>query len=432
MAKLRSSTWVLVAFVVLAALAMFHKRRWKPLEVFDADPGGYYAPLPSVFIYHNLARADSLVALKKASRPNGHINIGLVALPRGGYIAKYPLGVALADLPWFLGGHWYAGVSGYPQNGFSRPYQQIISIAGLVHAALGMLVLARLLRRYFNDQVTAWTLAAIGLGTNLLYYASLESGMAHAPLFLWQAALLYCTARWYETPRSRWMLGIGLFMGLAVLTRPTEILFGSVPLLWGITSVAAAVARPAWLWQRRGQVLAAGVVVAAIVSLQLFFWKAATGHWYFYTYGNERFIFARPHLLEGLFSFRKGWLLYTPIAGVALLGLLGLRRLMAAAWLPVLCTTAIVVYVTFSWQEWWYGSGFSARPLISLYPLLALSLASLIQHSRLTTRWTLLRPVLVLLILLNLWQTRQFSAGVISGEHNTAERYVSKFFSSRP
>lgn len=431
MPKLRSSTWVILAFAVLAALAMFQKRRWKPLEVFDSDSGGYYVYLPSVFIYPDLASADSLVALKKAAKPDGNINIGLIALPEGGYITKYPLGVALADLPWFLGGHWYAGAAGYPQDGFSRPYQQIISVAGLVHALIGMVVLSRLLRRYFPDRTTAWTLAAVGLGTNLLCYASIESAMAHAPLFMWQAALLYCTARWYETPRPRWALGIGLFLGLAVLTRPTEILYGLVPLLWGLTSGAAA-NRPSWLWQRRGQVLAAGLVFAAVVSLQLFFWKVTTGQWYFYSYGNERFTFGRPYLLEGLFSFRKGWLLYTPLAGVALLGLLTLRRQLAVAWLPVLLTTVVVVYVTFSWEQWWYGGGFSARPLISLYPLLALALASLIQQAQLTARWVVLRPVVVLLIVLNLWQTRQFSTGAISWDGTTSERYFSKFFSSRP
>jgi len=423
--------YLLLLIAGLAALLMFQDRRWKPLEVFDSDPGGYYVYLPSVFVYHDLARADSLVALHQKYKPGSGVNIGLVALPQGGYITKYPLGVALADMPWFLGAHFYAGWAGYPQDGFARPYQQIIMVAGLAHALLGLLVLARLLRRYFDDRTVAWTLAAVGLGTNLFCYASLEAAMAHAPLFLWQSALLYCTARWFETFRLRLMIGIGLFLGLAVLTRPTEMLYALVPLLWSINSSVELRRRPALLWGYRGQILLAGLLFGVVVGLQLLFWHEATGHWLLYTYQQEQFDFAHPHLLDGLFSFRKGWLLYTPLAGVALLGIgLALRQQLMVAWVPTLATVIVVIYVTFSWEQWWYGGGFSARPLISLYPLLALSLASLLAQAQANNRIGngLLRGVLMLGILLNLWQTWQYGAGTLHWDNITAESYFANFF----
>ncbi|WP_081910662.1 ArnT family glycosyltransferase [Hymenobacter sp. APR13] len=433
---MRASGYLLLLTGALLALLMFQNRRWKPLEVFGTDPGGYYVYLPSAFIFHDLARADSLEILHRTYKPGTDVNIGLVPVPeRGGYITKYPLGVALADVPWFLGAHLYAGLSAgkYAPDGFSRPYQQIIMVAGLAHALLGLWVLRKLLRRCFpaDEPTVAWTLAAIGLGTNLFCYASLEAAMAHAPLFLWQASLLYCTARWYESRRPQFMLGIGLFLGLAVLTRPTEVLYALVPLLWGLTSVADLRARVALWWQHRGPLLAAGLVFGLVVGLQPLFWRTTTGHWLFYSYRNEHFDFLHPHLFDGLLSFRKGWLLYTPLAGLALLGVVGaLRRQLAAAWLPALVTAVAVVYVTFSWEQWWYGGGFSARPLISLYPLLALGLAALLVRARTHGRpaYTLLRTLLVLGILLNLWQTRQYGAGIISWDGTTAEAYFSHFF----
>jgi hypothetical protein len=90
----------------------------------------------------------------------------------------------------------------------------------------------------------------------------------------------------------------------------------------------------------------------------------------------------------------------------------------------------VVVYVTFSWEQWWYGGGFSARPLISLYPLLALGLAALLVRARAHGRsaYLLLRTLLVLGIVLNLWQTRQYGAGIISWDGTTAEAYFSHFF----
>jgi hypothetical protein len=411
--------WLFTA--VLLVLAMFQDQRWKPLEVFDADEGGYYAYLPAAFIYGDLGRADSLAIIQKAQLPPKERNLGLVRLANGKVIPKYPLGVALVDLPWFWGAHYYAGLTGQPQNGFSRPYQQAIMIAGLVHALLGLWVLRRLLLRYYNDHITALTLAGIGLGTNLFAYASYNAAMAHAPLFMWQAALLYCTARWYQQFQLRFALGIGLFIGLMTLTRFTEALFIIVPLGWGVACwPLLRQQRPLLLVT---QVAAAAMVALAVASLQPIFWHAVSGHWLLYSYGQERFDFAHPHVREGLFSFRKGWLVYSPIAGLALLGIWPLRRYVPAAVLPILLLLPVLLYVTFSWENWWYGGGFGARPLISTYPLLALPLAGLLASAG--RKYEILYG---LLVVLSLWQTYQYAAGIILADNYTATLYFHRFF----
>ncbi|RZK58939.1 MAG: hypothetical protein EOO59_08060, partial [Hymenobacter sp.] len=212
--KSRIVFWLAAAVLILA---QFQDKRWKVLEVFDWDPGGYYSYLPDRFLYGGPGHADSLAALVQASKPAGQAHpmgrLGMRRLPNGLVTTKYPLGVAVGELPWFAGAHLYAKWHGDPPNGFSRPYQQAIMVAGLLYGILGLWVLRKLLRRYFADNVVAWTLAAIALGTNLLAYATYEAAMSHAVLFLWQAAALYCTARWYESPRRRWAAGIGLFLG---------------------------------------------------------------------------------------------------------------------------------------------------------------------------------------------------------------------------
>jgi hypothetical protein len=416
--------WLLTA--ALAVLALFQDKPWKPLEVFDADEGGYYVYLPSAFIYGDLGRADSLAIIQKAQLAPKNREMGVVRLENGKFISKYPLGVALADLPWFWGAHCYAGLTGQPQNGFSRPYQQAMMLAGLVYALLGLWIVRRLLRHYYDDGTTAWALAGIGLGTNFFAYASYNAAMAHAPLFMWQAALLYCVARWYETLRPRYALGMGLFLGLAVLTRPTEALYVLVPLCWGLSSGRAVRELLPLLLRQAGPLAAAVVAGLAAISLQSMFWHAVSGKWLLYSYGQERFIFAHPHIWDGLFSFRKGWLLYTPLAGLALLGVGPLRRYVPAAVLPILVLLPILVYVTFSWEQWWYGGGFSARPLISLYPLLALPLAALLAGA--SRGFRVVRGVVLLLIVLNLWQTYQYAAGIILYDGYTAELYFQNFF----
>ncbi|WP_157780931.1 glycosyltransferase family 39 protein [Hymenobacter sedentarius] len=419
--------WLVVA--VLATLAVFQDRPWKALDVLDYDAGGYYAYLPSAFIYHDLGRADSLQRLALAAgRPQER---GLYTLPDGRVISKYPLGVALGELPWFAGAHAYACLSHrYRADGFSRPYQHSVMLAGLVYGLLGLWIVRKLLLHFFDDRRTAWALAGVGLGTNYFNYCTYDAAMAHAALFMWQAALLYCTVRWYETFRPRWAVGVGLFLGLATLCRFTEALYVVIPLTWGITSWAALRQRPALLLAHAGQWGLAAAVGAAVLSLQFLFWRVVSGHWVVDSYSVEHFYFSQPHVLYGLFSFRKGWLLYTPLAGLMLLGLVAARRRLPAAVVPALVLLPVLLYVTFSWEAWWYGGGFSARPLVSLYPLLALPLAALLAVARGWSRplQAGLQAAVVLCITLNLWQTWQYATGYLLDDKNTRELYFSKFF----
>ena len=46
-------------------------------------------------------------------------------------------------------------------------------------------------------------------------------------------------------------------------------------------------------------------------------WKWQTGSWVVYSYKDEGFDFMHPHFWEFLFSFQKGWLLWSPIIGIA-------------------------------------------------------------------------------------------------------------------
>ncbi len=115
--------------------------------------------------------------------------------------------------------------------------------------------------------------------------------------------------------------------------------------------------------------------------------------------------------------------------GVALLGTLQVRRYVAAAWLPLLVLVPTVLYVTFCWWQWWYGGSFSCRPAISLYPLLAIPLASLLTWAGLR-RWLAigLRGVVVVGIGLNMLQTWQYHLGILHWDNNTAGEYFRRFF----
>jgi len=420
---------------------MYQRKRWYAGEVFTWDGGGYLSYLSATLLYHDPGRPDSLATIVRQhtndSREHSLSRLGLQALPNGNYATKYPLGMALSQLPWFGGAHAYARRTGWPANGFSWPYQEAAMLGGLAYACLGLWVLRRLLRRYYPDATVAWALAGIGLGTNFFVYASHDAAMSHSVLFLWQASLLYCTARWYETPRRRWAAGIGLFLGLAVLTRFSEAVYVLVPLAWGLSSAAAWRQRPA-LWARHaGQLALALALGAGVVSLQFWFWHYVSGHWLLNAYQNEHFDFKHPQILAGLFSIRKGWFVYTPLAALVLTaGLPPLRRAVPAALTALLLLLPAVLYLTFSWEQWWYGWGFSTRPLVSIYPLLALPLGAVVAATSPggpAARWRgPARAVLLACICLNLWQGWQYVNSVLPGDEVTAALYRERFFRLPP
>ena len=58
---------------------------------------------------------------------------------------------------------------------------------------------------------------------------------------------------------------------------------------------------------------------------QMIYWKEMTGRWLYFSYGSdERFFFGDPAIIKGLFSYRKGLFIYTPLLLFAFAGVISL------------------------------------------------------------------------------------------------------------
>ena len=129
------------------------------------------------------------------------------------------------------------------------------------------------------------------------------------------------------------------------------------------------------------KLLALTIVVAiSICSIQFIYWKWATGNWVFNSYIGERFYFDRPRILNFLFSYRKGWLVYSPVFILSFLGIYKMYQNKNEWGLPIILTLISTVYVFSSWWCWWFGGGFGMRPMIDYYPLLIIPLGELLTH----------------------------------------------------
>ena len=413
----------------LALLTVFQARKWEAHDVIVWDMAGYYQYLTSHFIYDDVGDGSYTAVVRNQYRPDLNGSYGLVPAPNGQQAMKYPLGMALFYAPGFAVAHSIARLRGTPADGYAPVYQKILCLLCLAYAMLGLWVLRQLLRRFFDDTVVVLTVLAVGLATNFFNYATYEAPMSHGTAFLLNAAVLLFTVRWLARFGWRDAALLGLTLGLLGLVRATEIWAVLVPVLWGLTSGAAVRERAQRLWQHRGQVLLMGTLAGAVLALQPWFWHSVGGAWLIDSYPGENFDFRHPHFLEGFFSARKGWLVYSPVLALALLGIGLVRRRVAAA-LPVLLTLLpLALYITYSWWDWGYGGSYGGRALIGLYPLLALPLASFFDWCG-RTEWGLRAAALVLLlcIVLNLAQTWQYHLGILNCCDTTWEQYQTRFF----
>ncbi|MCB2378224.1 hypothetical protein LGH70_11555 [Hymenobacter sp. BT635] len=418
--------WLLSIGLMLWVSFYLAPVRREGVRIIVSDSAGYYLYLPAALVHHDLLQLrfrDEMVAKYHPTPRFEHATRDTVSQ---NFVLKYSSGLALQELPFFLVAHALAEPLGYPADGYSQPYQWAILLASLLVAVLSLWLVRRALLPRFGEWPTALTLLILVLGTNYLNYSAGQGAMTHNWLFGWYAVLLLLTPSFYARPTLGKALGIGATVGLMTLTRPTDILAVLLPLLWGLRFSRAALAERLSFWRRHaGLLLAAALAGAALVSIQLFYWHYATGSWLYYSYGNEGFNWLRPHLWEGIFSFRSGWLLYSPLLLTALVGFGPLRRQQPAAFWPMLIYLLLFLYVTFAWEQWTYGGALGQRAMVQSYAVLAWPMAAALAWLLARPRWAAAYGVLAVVgCYYGLWLTVQAAGGGLLAAGDMTRTYL--------
>jgi hypothetical protein len=386
-------------------------------KVFVYDNAGYHLYLPAVFIYQDLGTLSFYPSIDSAYAPSGDIKwYSIYAQPTGNKLNKYAIGNSIFDLPFFLCAHAYTSIAGqYPADGYSLPYQLAAAISYILWSLLALLLLKRFLSYYYTDSIVLAAIAAIALGTSYYYQLTMGGG-SHIYAFLLSSAMLYYTHKWHNTYLNKYLYRISAIAGLILILRPADAVIIFLPLLWGISNKASLLQKLRLFKRSNGAIFLATIIGFAIAMLQMSYWKYTTGHWVYFSYEGESFNFLHPHITEGLFSYRKGWFLYTPLALIAFTGFYFLWKQRRELVPALFITIAAAMYIVFSWKNWWYGGGFASRAMVDFLPLLALPLAALMQHIA-SVKKIVLKAVVVmvflLLITLHLFQTWQYTQGII-------------------
>lgn len=421
---------VTLILVSLFTFTQFAKNKsWAGRDVFMWDVASYYWYLPAFFVHHDPAL--HFTDGKEAYYNNGHKYFAERA-ENGAKVNRYMMGTALMYSPFFLATLAYDKIRGAEINEFSTDYEFMICLSALVYAILGLILIRQVLLRWFSDPVVALAIILLPMATNLLHYVTNEGPMSHAFSFFLFSAFVWLTINWHESGKRKHAVLTGLVLGLIFLVRPTNVVVGLFFLLYGVTSFREFIEKiKRFFTTDLRSTLWIALTAFLTVSIQFIYWKSLTGHWMFYGYGRERFFFDNPHILEGLLSYRKGWLVYTPVMFFSIAGFFLLRKYDAFKWaVPVFF--AVNCYIVFSWWSWWYAGGFGQRALIESYPIMILPLCAFLQWIIDQKKKWLTGSILVslaFLIHLNLVQTRQYKISLIHWDSMTKEAYWAAFLS---
>ena len=164
------------------------------------------------------------------------------------------------------------------------------------------------------------------------------------------------------------------------------------------------------------------IAFLATISIQFIIYKIQIDQWYIYAYLNEGFNFLRPHLIDFLFSFRKGFFVYTPIFLLSLVGLFYWFKstFFHAFWW--LLSMIILTYVLSSWHMWWYGGTFGTRVLIEYYIIWIIPLAILFQKTKGNAKTTFI-IIFFFFIFNGVLQQYQYRKGIIHYEDMNWQKY---------
>ena len=243
--------------------------------------------------------------------------------------------------------------------------------------------------------------------------------------------LVWFTIRWHTSPNIRSAILVGLIIGFIILIRPSEMVCLLIPLLWNVGNGKSFLRKINLLKENFSHVVALVVAMILVGSTQLIYWKLVTGNFLFYSYTNagEGFEFLWPYTQKFLFSFRKGWFVYIPIMVLAVVGFYHLYVRNRKIFLPLFLFFILSVWIISSWGCWWYAGGsYSSRSLLPAYVLLAIPLGYFFEAlSGKKILKNVIAVLIVLLIVLNLFQTWQWMNGIISKERMTRAYYMAVF-----
>jgi hypothetical protein len=426
---MKTNKFSAIALGIVIIAAFYFNFTNIPTKIFAYDNWGYYMYLPNILIEGEIA-PKSMEFLKAINEkyeltPTYY---QLAQAENGTWVNRFFIGISFLLLPFFLIAHLIAQFTDYPADGYSAPYFYAIWIAAPVYFSLGMLLIRKMLLRYLPDLVSAISLLAIYFASNLFFFSSLGNPFPHIFVFTQYAFLVWVTIKWHESHKPVYARLIGFSVALLAISRMSEIITLFIPLLWGVYNWQTFKSKIQLIKKYKKQFYQL-VLIAFITGLpQILYWYLSSGSIFFNSYNDpsSQLKLGNPRFFHVLFSYRKGWLLYSPLMVVALLGFIVMfKRQKEIFWgfFIVFCINLYLIASFTSLNAWGY------RAFIQTYAYLVLPLGFTIQYLSKKSLFIKVPSLLLLLALMYFtnFQSRQIQFNVLHGYRVTKEYYWAVF-----
>lgn len=417
---IKGSILITVIVFIIISITNFNKSK-----IFFGDSLTYYAYLPAIFVHNDVTLEFARENPQKYDGKMFHLIEG----PNGNYVIKTSSGMAIAVSPFFLIAHGFALLTKYKANGFSIPYKVAMLFSTLSYILIGLILLGRILKRYYSELAVGITILILGLGTNLLCFSTIQAGVSHAYSFVFLIFYIYLVIKWYDKQTIVTTLLLGLVGGFIVLIRPSNIIILLFLFFYNITSLKDLKDR--FLFFIKNYWLILIMVFFSFLPWipQLLYWKEISGHYIFNSYLDGQFNWNKPQVIRQLFSYRKGWLVYSPLMSLTFFGLYFLYKNNKKFFWSTLIFLVTNIYMLSSYYSWWFGGSFGIRAYIDSYALFAFPIASITERITKSNKKIFIAYLVVLLwfFTLNIVQTVQYARGYIHLIAMTKEAYWAQF-----
>ena len=307
------------------------------------------------------------------------------------------VGCAILWTPFYAVGDVVARTTGAEVDGFSKPYIAAVAYGSAVYGFLALVLAILTARRLGYNAFSA--AVAVWLGTPLLFYMYVAPPFSHACSAFAVALFTYVWIRVREDWPVRGFVALGAAGALMAMVREQDIFFVAGPavdFMWSRMREArgALVRRSLGEGGRREAI---GVIAAIITFVAAFTPQIATylilnGHLGPHSSVGRKMNWMAPHALQVLFSPEHGFFVWTPLALIAIAGLVALfvppeggnyiddlvvsafgrKRQIAVCFLLMV---ALQVYVGGSVESWTVAGAYGQRRFIALTAAMVLGLA---------------------------------------------------------
>jgi hypothetical protein len=353
------------------------------------DGVGYYAYARAPLIEHNLDFTHDYQSANESFREgvfdeNGQIKSEYYT--RTGHLENhFTVGPAMLWSPFLLVAH--SGVllvravgSTIPADGFSAPYRYAMAFATALYGFLALLLSFRLARKYVGPTWSFLATVAIWWASSLPVYVYFNPSWSHAhsafmvALFLWY---------WDDTQENRglvqWLL-LGVIVGLMLDVYYANLMVVSVLAVeafrqYGHIIRSGRSLSPSFLELLSRHFVFGLVVCVVMIPTFLSRWIVYGGPFDTGYLSIRDFLWHSPVFLRVLISSDHGLLSWTPLLGLAILGLLFFAFRVPKVGIPFF-TAMVAFYLFISFYPDWAGiSSYGNRFFVSLTTLFILGLS---------------------------------------------------------